>query len=299
MDKEYFPSHYAPYKILILAALTPIHVGEGRGEGVVDLVVQKDPIFEIPKPRGTSIKGSIKNMLRNLGEKVEDILGSDPERTPTIPGKVMILDAKLLLFPVRSSQGLFNYVTSTWTIQELNSLAKIVDVELPIIDEDSKVIYATKKFKEGIIYFFNGELSYEIKIDNKVDKLAQRLKEKLRGILSPYLLSRIDYLLLANHEVFAEIVNAGLIRVARIRIDPTTKTVEEGALFYQELVPEYSVFYSYILKTPRAKQNIDNIMKKLCHQITVIGGDETVGRGLVKLGLLDVEGGDACKTEKS
>lgn len=295
-------SHYTPYRILLLAALTPLHIGEGRGEGVLDLTVQKDPIFEIPKPRGTSIKGALKSMLKNIlrdQRKVEEVFGSDPEVKPTKPGTVMILDAKLLLFPVKSSQGLFNYITSTWAIQELNSLAEVIKTDISSVEGDQNIIYATTKFRKGMIYFFDGELSYELEISNKVDELANEFKQKLKGVLSPYLLSRIDYLLVANHEIFSEIVNAGLMRIARIRIDPTTKTVEEGALFYQELIPEYSVFYSYILKTPRAQTSVDDVIKEFCDKITVIGGDETVGRGLVKLGLLDIKGDDVCRTQRS
>ena len=91
-----------------------------------------------------------------------------------------------------------------------------------------------------------------------------------------------DTLLVLNDETFSDVVNRGLIRVVRIALERETKTIKRGALFFQELFPENTVFITALLKGKRGANNILNLSDILNNNIIVLGGDESLGRGIVR-----------------
>ena len=95
-----------------------------------------------------------------------------------------------------------------------------------------------------------------------------------------------ESLLILNSSMFQKIVERGLVRVARTRLDVHTKTVEHGALFFQELLPEYTVLITAVLKSIRFQGEINSLIGILNNNIIILGGDETVGRGIVRIKLI-------------
>jgi CRISPR-associated protein Cmr4 len=84
--------------------------------------------------------------------------------------------------------------------------------------------------------------------------------------------------------------------IARIRLKPETKTVAEGALWTEEHLPSETLLYAPIFVSkplaPNANQlgltDSDAVLRKLSDlqlDRLQIGGDETVGRGIVKVRL--------------
>jgi len=100
---------YSQSTLLYIRALTPIHVGVGRGEGVhVDLPVQRDE-FGFPTIWASSFKGAVK---ANVGGEVKKYLGSEPMEAESTPSSISLLDAKLVFIPVRILDNVWTYATT-------------------------------------------------------------------------------------------------------------------------------------------------------------------------------------------
>jgi CRISPR-associated protein Cmr4 len=76
-------------------------------------------------------------------------------------------------------------------------------------------------------------------------------------------------------ENFTEVVN-------RIKVNPETGTVNEGSLWTEEYLPAESVLYSLWFENERFPERGDNYLPKN-NSLLILGGDQTVGKGLVKI----------------
>jgi CRISPR-associated protein Cmr4 len=80
---------------------------------------------------------------------------------------------------------------------------------------------------------------------------------------------------------------------AHVRINNQTKTVEPGALWYEETLPPETVLYAMLIANASRKEDDsatqaqiikDNIVNHLeSHHFLQIGGNETVGMGWCKV----------------
>ncbi len=74
--------------------------------------------------------------------------------------------------------------------------------------------------------------------------------------------------------------------VARIGLNPKTKTVSTGALFYQEFLPTETLFYSVVIANrsrgglERTAPEVLGYLRTTTPDFLQIGGDETTGKGL-------------------
>lgn len=102
---------------------------------------------------------------------------------------------------------------------------------------------------------------------------------------------------------FRDFVQTATEVVARIRVNQDTGTVATGGLWYEEYVPSETVFYALALASlPRRPANGAAHMPRTAADVLAavadlqidrlqLGGDETIGRGIVKLRLRRPEGG--------
>jgi CRISPR-associated protein Cmr4 len=101
---------------------------------------------------------------------------------------------------------------------------------------------------------------------------------------------------------FRDFVTTATEVVARIRLDDRTGTVADGGLWYEEQIPPESVFYALALATPPRSPNGGAGLPRNAAEVLAtlddlgldrlqLGGDETVGRGIVKVRVRRPEGG--------
>ena len=82
--------------------------------------------------------------------------------------------------------------------------------------------------------------------------------------------------------------------VARIGLNSETKTVKQGALFYQEFLPSETILYAVVFanasrregKAAQAAGMLEYLRGQL-PKVLQIGGDETTGKGLCAVRLCD------------
>lgn len=111
-------------KIYWLHALTPLHVGSGRGVGFIDLPIMREKVTKWPLVPGSAVKGVVADHFgATEDERKNDALlkaafgisGNEYSNS----GSLVFTDARLVCLPVRSLYGTFAWVTSPLALRRL------------------------------------------------------------------------------------------------------------------------------------------------------------------------------------
>lgn len=288
---------YADKMLLYIRALTPLHVGVGRGYGVhVDLPIQRDE-FGFPCVWSSSLKGAMKSWLP---EDVRPCLGPDPDELESAPVKqssVVFTDAKLVLIPARVMSGVYTYVTSPHLLDNLGKYLEAGGLSQKFLDAE-----LLENLDRGVVIVSNERILYKGRLlANEMELAAEVEKELIKnlglgGVLPKELLERISNKGLAlvpdNNNVSTSLINRSILLQYRVRLRRESKTVDVGP-WSEEFVPTETVFASLILcrgdelERPkgggRMKCSRDLIKSSVDGKVVFVGGKETIGRGLVKL----------------
>ncbi|MEM5875653.1 MAG: type III-B CRISPR module RAMP protein Cmr4 [Candidatus Aenigmatarchaeota archaeon] len=310
--------------LILFHCLTPIHMGAGQSVSYVDNVVQREKHTGFPTLWASGIKGVLRALCMRINneiikkEKVEEIFGpeNDAEERASI---ISITDAKILFYPVRSVKGIFAYITCPFVIKKFFNELKI----LGIIQDNSKceliqeqLIKDSKLGDDKVIV----DKQSDIKIENNTVGLEEFSLSVEKEInldncedFKKFINSNgLDFNFIKRHlaivsdDVFSDFVKYSVEIRTRIRINQETGTVADKALFTEELIPAESIFYSFIFANKRNQQNgkqnkqqneqqnervlqkIEKVLKEV-NGILQLGGDETLGKGIVKAILINGE----------
>lgn len=251
-----------------------------------------------------------KQAAKKLG--LEVVFGPEGDEAHDHAGALSPGDARLLLFSVRSLVGVFAWTTSrnvlarlkrdldaakksvTWTLDHLpdNGGAWTVD--------DKSVVASGKVVLE--------EFSFTTQQHDDVKTIAKWLRENALPQTDEYKYFREKLyvekdgeergsLVILPEDAFRDFTQFATEVVARIRIDQTTRTAAGRALWSEEHLPSDTLLYAPLHATrPRTDTNLFNdddgkpsaakvleFVKNLNLDRIQLGGDETVGRGIVKL----------------
>src|SRR6266516_808758 len=108
-------------KTLYLYVETPLHAGVGSGLSSIDLPIQRERTTQYPMIQGSGIKGKLRSIAEDMEERREEPFNDDqlvaimfgPKKDGSEHAGALIAgDARILLFPVRSLNGVFAYTTS-------------------------------------------------------------------------------------------------------------------------------------------------------------------------------------------
>lgn len=224
-------------------------------------------------------------------------------------------DARLLLFPVRSLVGVFAWTTSrnvlarlkrdleatkksvTWTLDNLPDNGEAWTVENKNIVTNGRVVLE--------------EFTFTAQQHDDVKTIAQWLAENVLPQTDDYKYFReklyvekdgqkLGSLVILPEDAFRDFTQFATEVVTRIRIDQTTRTAAGQALWSEEHLPSDTLLYAPLhASRPRTDTNLFNgddgkpsaakvlefvkdLFKDGKDRIQ-LGGDETVGRGIVKL----------------
>lgn len=274
-------------------------------------VLQQDPKWK-DKPekeqRQEAEKRARKKAAKELG--LEIVFGPEGDEADIHAGALSPGDARLLMFPVRSLVGVFAYTTSrnvlarfkrdleaagktaTWATDNLpdDGSAWTVDNKSVVVDKKTVVLEEFAFPAKQHIDNGNNDVKTiaEWLADNALPPTAEYafFKEKLKTSL-----------VILPEDAFRDFTQFATEVVARIRIDQETKTVSQGALWTEEHLPSDTLLYSPLHATrPRTDTNLFNgangkpsaakiidFVKGLNLDRIQLGGDETIGRGIVRL----------------
>jgi CRISPR-associated protein Cmr4 len=298
-------------KILSIFTRTPLHVGAGSSVGAVDQPVIRERHTRFPVIPGSSIKGVLASLWSER-EQAKDkegkpkmdrdgkpvmirigdgrvLFGSD-DNEKSASGALLIGEARILAFPVRSAKGCFAWLTCPLVLARLQrdtvensfDIGKIDDNEA-IVSADSSLLLEEKVVLEEYALTARQTLSAPI-----IETLASLCSDAVwtEGLAGQ--------LAIVSDDLFAYFVENACQVAQHIRIDDETGVVAQGALFNQENVPSETLFYSMMGAKNTKHKNAEDSLTLLDNKLTSdevkgllqIGADETTGLGWCSVKLI-------------
>ena len=276
--------------LLILRTLTPTHPGAGTSVGAIDLMLQREVTTNFPFIQGSSLKGAIRSYLHPKEEKqvLDKMFGPrDNHGSNLSKGAIIISDASLLFYPVRSLKGLYALVTCPEILRRLKMPHIGLNIPADLLKWDDKgkvraLKLAKSKYEvNGRVYLEDLNFSVEILTEDNfswVNKLGFENESK-KDIL--------NRLFIVHDDVFQYFVKFATMVISRNRIDYGTGIVQRGALWTEEHLPPETYLFSYLedndKKVDEESNSLARLRKRLDKKVIHLGGDETVGKGFVEL----------------
>ncbi len=297
---------YLDRKIVYLYTESPLHAGTGAGLGAVDMPIQRERITGYPIIQSGGIKGAFRSA--NTGEKndIKAAFGPDADEENPIDygGALSFGDARILLFPIRSLNGVFAWTTSLNVLQrwqrETGVTGLLPSDEPPTIPGNNTMsCYAC----QGVSYDNSvvlEEYRFEVSPEYDPSNLAGELAKYLPDYLCSYWGNRLKQnLVILRDEDFSIFVQQTTEVITRIRLFRETKTVVPGALWTEEHLPMDTLMYLPV-RSSKLHGDIECIWKQIKEpetqaksilswlventpEMMQIGGDETIGHGYVSL----------------
>lgn len=293
--------------LLGLMAHTSIHAGSGQASGVTDLPIQREGHNGWPCVFGSSVKGALRadaeDKLGAASHVVTSIFGPSTgsvtaSQASDFAGAIRISDARLLLFPVRSLTSQFKWVTCPAALQRFEvDLLRFDrapptpfrnDIKSLIIANDEVLIHQSdpEESAAGNQALFLEEYRFSIKSQN----LTEVIKPLSALMSAGNALSLLEaQLVIVSNDSFAQLVQQATPVNAHIAIDNKTKSVQPGALWYEETLSPETLLYIGLdavkTRAPKASGNVSKGQPLItADDIPQLSGDEVLG---AVLGLFD------------
>lgn len=272
-------------KIMSFFARTPIHVGAGNSVGAIDSPIARERHTRIPVLPGSAIKGVLSDMWSEDEEKKQKEMLFGTEKKA---GGLLIGEARVLAFPLRSARGAFAWITCPLALERF-SRDSGQDLPIPKLKPDKQdemfcaagdqiLVGGKSVILEEYVFTQN---SSEKDALAKIEEAFQELSDDPVWKLLP------GHLAVISNEMFSYFVENACEVVTRIRIDDSTGIVADGALFNQEQLPSETLLYSVIgwqKKDAAPWTDLEKKYKDNGGQLQ-IGGDETIGLGYCSIKL--------------
>lgn len=293
-------------RLLLMHCLSPMHAGTGQGVGLIDLPIAREKSTNLPCLPGSSLKGALRARCDDAGV-CKMVFGPDTSNADEHAGSAHFSDMTLLFLPVRSVYGTFAWVTSPYVLRRLaRDLGDLGTSNLPA------TVPTPGSTSEALI----ADTCHLLAADGKTvvleDLDLQARPSKELGAWAAWLGSHLFADTQAQHGEWRAALNAQVILVhddtfaylletatdvtARIRLDEKTRTVADGALWYEESLPVESVLWGVLVASPvaqgkgaersspaRVLESLGGLMTGLVQ----VGGNATVGRGMVRLQMVE------------
>ncbi|MHA1282326.1 MAG: type III-B CRISPR module RAMP protein Cmr4 [Promethearchaeota archaeon] len=276
--------------LMYIYAETQIHPGSGTSiNSLIDLPIQRERHTEFPIIQGSSLKGVLRSCASRINiSDVDNIFGNSNG-----VGGASFTDAKILGFPIRSLKGVFGWITCPLIISRyIKDLQLIGDtslnnIEIPDFNENEALISENSNLiiqHNGKSFIYLEEIELECKKSNVINNISEKISENL-GFNDFFKEKFKKDLVIIDDTLFRDFVALTTEVIARIKIGKNGIT-EDGSLRYEEFIPTDTLLYSLILFPGYSEnKNIISEIKKLDNKFIQIGGDETVGKGFVKIKL--------------
>lgn len=274
----------------------------------------------------TELGERISNLEKQRKEKLQSsgiqaVFGPETNEADTHGGALSFTEARIVLFPVRSLIGVFAWVTCPQALARLHRDLEIaeqtVSWNVPPQPEEgqawivdgSTVADQTNKSIVLEEYAFTGKgspdnaqiagwLSTQAFPNSRAHTYwKNRLYEEKNG-------KTYSNLVILRDDDFRDFTLFSTEVITRIRVNPVTGTVAPGALWAEEHLPADTLLYTLALAAdPRvadgqldanlkkngkgaAEKVLEYLANKVGGQLVQMGGDATVGRGLVRVRVL-------------
>ena len=277
--------------ILYLFTRTPLHIGAGSSVGAIDMPVQRERHTQIPIIPGSGLKGVLRDLWSDDSENQKILFGSDPKAQFLQIGNLLVGEARVLCFPVRSAKGSFAWLTSPLTLQRyVRELKEPLKDPLNGLHEKLQAIKEENCLAGDDVRLSNGSAG-NVVLEEYCFKAESLPKEKFHFLRDAMpgdpLWATIDKrLVIVSDGIFSHFCANACEVQQRVCINDDTGTVEN--LFNQENVPSETLLYA-VIGERKDLDHLQEVKKKLgdVKGILQIGGDETIGLGFCSVTLGD------------
>ncbi|QTD99988.1 type III-B CRISPR module RAMP protein Cmr4 [Streptomyces cyanogenus] len=293
--------------LLYLYAESPLHAGAADASGVIDLPIQREAGTGYPVVWGQSLKGALRQAARDGSwdhEVVEAVFGSDPpsfgrgdgnsgrDQGTSTAGLLSVGDAQLVALPVPTLQETFAWVTSDI------ALSRLARKHLALPEGVRPRLVPPERTQTGVALAADerwcGDSRDEVlgplvvplaqKPDPHVAAWARRIAEDAIGAteeFKPFADKLRKDLLVVDDGVMPDLNRDCTELVARVQLN-SGKTVEQGPFYSEYLPAETLLAASLTLRGSDLSDLYADELRDLLHGRQIqVGGDETIGKGLV------------------
>ena len=290
-------------KIYFIHALTPLHIGTGRGVRFIDLPVMREKVTGWPVVPGSTVKGVIADHYgateeaRQKDEGLRTAFGIADSGMPTggLPnaGSLVFTDARLVCLPVRSLYGTFAWITSHLALKrfyrDFEAAGQADGLSVPKDPAQDEILIgevsSSALCQDGKVFLEDHDFKSVVNED------AAKWAKKLAG----WIFREEDWkeefrrrFAMVPDEAFDFFCETGTEVTPRVRIEEETKTVQEGALWYEESLPAETllgglVWCDRVFGSKDITQ--DKLMEQFCQEEIRLqmGGKATIGKGRVRV----------------
>ncbi len=294
------------FEPLLFQAITPIHVGSGQDVGLVDLPVIRERTTDHPFLPGSGIRGALRDRCEEKDAGLTRRLFGEDREGEISAGCLSVLDAHLLLFPVRSAPGPFVWITCPFVIDRHRRLVR------ELTGAEARLAAPAEPPETGSYLGGASAAPDPLYLEEYPFTRGAGAWSWSGGPDGPVAAGRV---VLLGDEDFLHFARHATIVRQRNRLS-TAKTVLGGALFSVEMVPAETWFSGFVGATrerlrpaeseadgqveekreapsppaPMDKETVARQLRKLLtkeeagsHTHVTLGGDESVGLGITRL----------------
>ncbi|ADV62727.1 CRISPR-associated RAMP protein, Cmr4 family [Isosphaera pallida ATCC 43644] len=321
MSEKTSPRSSKAAALLILHAHSGIHAGTGQELGTVDLPIQRERVTNFPVIRGSSLKGALRQALFDRGmdsNTITTIFGPESNNASDHAGAIVVGDARLVLFPMRSLRGTFAWTTCPLALNrlqrdlkdaglpgEIPSPPKFTNDQILVANGENELAFETNRAgtstpgtaqpKPEMVVL--EEYGFKVAIQPKymLEELPSKLAKGLGDVIALDELKK--RLAVLKDDLFTNFVSFCTEVVTRVHLDDMTKTVKKGQLWTEELLPAETVLAAVVMcsGSRRLENNPSGVellrqLKQTLGSVLQIGGKETVGYGLCRVAWVGLDG---------
>lgn len=288
-------------KMYWLQAITPLHVGAGKGVGFIDMPIMREKVTNWPFVPGSAVKGVLRDHFERirdgesdpakkkaLDEKIKAAFGEAGTDLESNAGSLVFTDTHIICMPIRSLYGTFAYVTSRMVLarirRDLEAAGGKKIPGVPVTEEGTVLTAKTSKLISSKKIFFE-DLDFAADSTNTAaEEWADYLGGKVYPTDADWHAMFKERFAIVPDETFTFLATQGSEVSAHIRIDDTRKIVKKGALWYEESLPAETILAGIawcdrIYRKGVTQNDIDTTFCGNELKNIQIGGKATVGKG--------------------
>lgn len=284
-------------RLLFVHALSPLHAGTGQGVDVIDLPIAREKATGLPYLPGSSVKGTLRDAESNERTKLL-LFGPDTTNASDYAGSAQFGDQRLVLLPVRSLAGTFAWVSSPYVLRRFARDAR--DAGLANIPSVPAVHQYGCQLAEQSRLALTADTVVLEDLDLKIaGQEASAWASWLGNQLFPgdnddqpaWRASLTERLCIVSDDVLTYLLTTATEVIARVRLEDDSKTVAQGALWYEEALPAETILAGPLVATPTksavygklSNAEIFDAVSTLIAGALQFGGKATVGRGICRV----------------
>ena len=227
-------------------------------------------------------------------------------------GALSFTDARILLFPVKSLKGVFAWISCPMVLERFKEDLKLINqtIEDPF-NIDFSILVNTLPQQTNICIESKvvlEEYTFEVREHELTSKIAKYFAQKIfpqqQNDIYKFWREKLekDLVILSNDD-FEQFVTSSTEVITRTKINDKTGTVESGALWTEEYLPQDTILYSIAMASPvrveeddekgifrdtpdKEAEKVIKFFESGIPEIIQIGGNQTIGKGIVRIQIL-------------